>query len=77
MLPQKFIINQDCLIQFLGENENRYLWKYFKNIEKTESCIYMFLDRGAALYIPRHAFESEEKYESFYESLKYHVSQNC
>ncbi|MBN4078692.1 YcxB family protein [Gammaproteobacteria bacterium AH-315-C21] len=60
----------------MGENKYRYLWKYVREVEKTESCIYVFLDRGADLYIPRHAFELEEKYGSFYEALNSHEVQN-
>jgi len=74
--PQKFKIEKDSLLQYLGENQYRYLWKYVKEVEKTSDYIFVFLDRGAALYIPRHAFESNEKYVSFCMELLAHAQQN-
>ena len=71
--PQKFEIHQDYLLQKMGENQYRYKWRYVKEVEKTKDYIYIFIDRGAALYIPRHGFESEEQYESFCEALNSHA----
>ena len=73
--PQKFQIEENFLLQSLGENQYRYLWKYVKEVEKTKEYIYLFIDRGAALYIPRHAFSSDENYDAFYESLYSHAKQ--
>lgn len=67
--PQKFEIHQDYLLQSMGENQYRYQWKYVKEVEKTNEYIYLYIDRGAALYIPRHGFASDESYDAFYEAL--------
>ena len=74
--PQTFRIEEECLLHHMGDNQYRYLWKYVKEVEKTENYIYVFLDRGAALYIPRHGFESNENYKSFYEALYSHAQSN-
>jgi len=71
--PQKFQIEQEFLLQSMGENKYRYLWRYVKEVEKTKEYIYLFLDRGAALYIPRHGFASDEEYDAFYEELYSHA----
>ncbi len=71
--PQKFQIEQESLLHSMGDNQYRYLWKYVKEVEKTQDCIYVFLDRGAALYIPRHGFDSDEKYNTFYDALYSHA----
>jgi predicted membrane channel-forming protein YqfA (hemolysin III family) len=73
--PQKFKIKQEFLLQYMGDNQHRYQWKYVKEIEKTSEYIYLFLDRGAALYIPRHGFASNEKYQEFYEDLQLYAKQ--
>jgi len=70
---QKFKISDDCLTQFMGDNEHKYQWKYVQDIEKTNEYIFIFLDRATALYIPRHALKSDEEYALFYEALKSHV----
>lgn len=70
---QKFIIGDDCLTQYMGDNEHKYQWKYVQDVERTNEYIYIFLDRAVALYIPRHGFKSDEEYVSFYEALKSHV----
>jgi len=71
---QKFKISNDCLIQYMGENEYKYQWKYVNDVEKTNKYIFIFLDRAAALYIPRHGFESAELYSAFYEKLNMHAN---
>lgn len=70
---QKFIVNDECLVQKMGENEHKYQWQYVKSIEKTNEYIFVFIDRAAALYIPRHAFSSEQDYAAFHEALQSHV----
>lgn len=67
--PIKFIIREEHLLHTMGDNEHYYQWKYVKEVEKTKECIYIFIDRAAALYIPRHAFSSEEEYGAFFDEL--------
>ena len=40
---------------------------------KNKRIYFIFLDRAAALYVPRHGFKSDKEYASFYEALKSNV----
>ncbi len=73
---QKFKIEDNYLLLYMGANEFKYNWKTFKNIEKTDDYIYLFIDRGVALYIPRHGFQTIENYDDFYNAIKHQVHEN-
>lgn len=66
---QKIQIKPECLMQYLGENEYKYQWRYIHRTIKTKKYIYVFVDSFVALYIPRHAFSSEEQYSAFFDEL--------
>ena len=68
-----FEIQKEYLVHCMAENRHEYRWKYVQEIEKTKNCIYIFLDTGVALYIPKHGFPSEEAYEAFYNVLNDHA----
>ena len=68
-----FEIQKEYLVHYMAENRHEYRWKYVQEIEKTKKCIYIFLDRGVALYIPKHGFPDEETYEAFYDALNDHL----
>lgn len=74
---QTFVIDDDYLIHFLGRNESHYLWDSILEVEKTKTFIFMFIDRGAALYIPRHAFNSDDEYAVFYNALHEQVEKQA
>jgi len=74
--PQSFKIEETHLSHKMGESEHYYQWKYVKEIEQTPGYIFVFIDRGAALYIPRHGFESEEQYNEFTKELSVHAQKN-
>lgn len=68
-----FHIESDYLVHFMSDNRYEYRWKNMQEVEKTESYIFIFLDRGVALYIPRHGFKSDQEYEVFYNELAKHL----
>ncbi len=68
-----FEIQRDCLIHFMADNRHEYQWKNVKEVEQTEDYIFVFLDRGAALYIPKHGFSSEKDFEIFHTTLNEHL----
>ncbi|SHO57061.1 YcxB family protein [Vibrio quintilis] len=62
----QFRIEQDYLLLKIRENQHQYRWKYVRKTEKTKSYIFIFMDRGSALFIARHSFQSDEHYNTFY-----------
>ena len=72
--PQRFIISDTQLTHYVGECESLYPWKYILEIVKENDCLYLFIDRGVAMYIPCHAFSTVAQYNEFYEALNKHAA---
>jgi len=74
--PQSYKIEEAHLSHKMGESDHYYQWKCVKEVEQTPEYIFVFIDRGAALYIPRHGFESDEQYNKFTKELNLHTQKN-
>ena len=73
--PLVFEITSDYLLHRMGDNLHQFQWKYIRVVEQANNYIFIFIDRGAALYVPRHAFESDELFDQFFQELKSHASE--
>lgn len=73
LAPRLCRIESNHLYIQLGDSQHIYQWKYVNEIEQTKDYIFIFIDRSAALYIPRHGFNSDEQYNEFFNTLNSHV----
>lgn len=73
---QIYKIEDNHLFHDLGGTHHFYQWECVREVEQTSEYIFVFIDLGAALYIPRHGFSSDEQYNEFYNELKLHTQKN-
>lgn len=71
-----FSLTDSALIDNSEYSERKIYWNKIKTIERDTHNIYFILDRSYILFVPLHAFESEEACKAFLERAMWHVQNN-
>jgi hypothetical protein len=72
--PHRFSIEGSGLVHQCRNSSSQTSWKDIETVEKTKDFIFVYLDRGLAIYIARRSFPDEASYEGFFSALNAKVS---
>ena len=72
--PQRFSIEPDALVHESSNSSARFAWTDIERTEVTSDYIFVFLDRGVALYIAKRAFQNPHALNAFLEELNARVT---
>ncbi len=67
--PNRFSIEDDAFVSSTRGSVSRTAWKDIESVEKTKDYIFIFIDRGLAMYITRRAFSDDTAFEAYFNEL--------
>lgn len=71
--PQTLRVADDCLVHRCSDTESKIAWSDVLGVEDDADYLYVFLDFGLAIPVPRRAFSDRSSYHLFMASLSGHV----
>ena len=74
--PQHFRIQGDALVHTTRSSSSSFSWPDIEEVDKTRDYIFLFLDRGLAIYISKRGFVDDATYGAFFEQLVAKVSKS-